>query len=49
VAQLPVPGQGRLARRFERERHGVPLSTDLLKQVDEVANSLGVVPLSART
>jgi len=49
VDQVRVPGQGRLARRFERERDGVPLSTALLKQVDEVANSLGVVPLSART
>jgi LDH2 family malate/lactate/ureidoglycolate dehydrogenase len=49
VDQVRVPGQGRLARRLERERDGVPLSTVLLKQVDEVANSLGVVPLSART
>ena len=49
VDKVRVPGQGRLERRIERERDGVPLSTALLKQVDEVANSLGVTPLSART
>jgi LDH2 family malate/lactate/ureidoglycolate dehydrogenase len=49
VDKVRVPGQGRLERRVERERDGVPLSMALLKQVDEVANSLGVTPLSART
>ena len=49
VDQVRVPGQGRLERRIERERDGVPLSTVLLKQVDEVATSLGVAPLSGRT
>lgn len=46
--EIRVPGQGRVARRKERERNGVPLSTALLAQVDEVAKSLGVTPLSAR-
>ena len=46
VDRVRVPGQGRLERRIERERDGVPLSTALLKQVDEVAKSLGVTPLS---
>ena len=45
---IRVPGQGRLARRAERERNGVPLSTALLAQVDEVAKSLAIAPLSAR-
>ncbi len=49
VDQVRVPGQGRVARRIERERNGVPLSTTLLKQVDEVAKSLGITPLSARS
>jgi LDH2 family malate/lactate/ureidoglycolate dehydrogenase len=46
--EVRVPGQGRVARRAEREKNGVPLSAALLKQVDEVAASLGVTPLSAR-
>lgn len=49
VDRVRVPGQGRLERRIERERDGVPISAALLKQVDEVAGSLGVTPLSART
>jgi LDH2 family malate/lactate/ureidoglycolate dehydrogenase len=43
-----VPGQGRQARRQEREINGVPLSAALLAQVDEVANSLAIAPLGAR-
>jgi L-2-hydroxycarboxylate dehydrogenase (NAD+) len=43
-----VPGQGRQARRQEREMNGVPLSAALLAQVDEVANSLAIAPLGAR-
>ena len=46
--EVRVPGQGRLARRAEREQNGVPLSTALLAQVDEVGKSLGIIPLSAR-
>jgi LDH2 family malate/lactate/ureidoglycolate dehydrogenase len=48
VADIRVPGQGRVARRKEREQNGVPLNTTLVAQVDEVAKSLGIVPLSAR-
>jgi hypothetical protein len=47
--EIRVPGQGRVARRRERERDGVPLSTALIAQVDDVASSLGIVPLSARS
>jgi LDH2 family malate/lactate/ureidoglycolate dehydrogenase len=43
-----MPGQGRLARRQEREKGGVPLNATLLAQVDEVATSLGITPLGAR-
>jgi L-2-hydroxycarboxylate dehydrogenase (NAD+) len=48
VDDIRVPGQGRVARRQEREQNGVPLSATLVAQVDEVATSLGVAPLSAR-
>jgi LDH2 family malate/lactate/ureidoglycolate dehydrogenase len=48
VDQIRVPGQGRVARRRERVANGVPLSPTLIAQVDEVAKSLGVAPLSAR-
>ena len=49
VEDIRVPGQGRAGRRKERERNGVPLSAALVAQVDEVAKSLGIVPLSARS
>jgi LDH2 family malate/lactate/ureidoglycolate dehydrogenase len=48
VDEIRVPGQGRVARRRERAANGVPLSPTLIAQVDEVAKSLGVAPLSAR-
>jgi L-2-hydroxycarboxylate dehydrogenase (NAD+) len=48
VDEIRVPGQGRVARRKEREQNGVPLSPTLVAQADEVAKSLGVTPLSAR-
>jgi L-2-hydroxycarboxylate dehydrogenase (NAD+) len=48
VDEIRVPGQGRVARRREREANGVPLSPVLVAQVDEVAKSLAVTPLSAR-
>jgi L-2-hydroxycarboxylate dehydrogenase (NAD+) len=48
VDEIRVPGQGRVARRAERERNGVPVGAALLAQVDEVAKSLGITPLSAR-
>jgi L-2-hydroxycarboxylate dehydrogenase (NAD+) len=48
VDEIRVPGQGRLARRQERERNGVPLNAALVAQVDEVAKSLAIMPLSAR-
>jgi L-2-hydroxycarboxylate dehydrogenase (NAD+) len=49
VDEIRVPGQGRLARRQERERNGVPLSAALVAQVDDVAKSLGITPLGARS
>jgi LDH2 family malate/lactate/ureidoglycolate dehydrogenase len=48
VEAVRVPGQGRIARRREREQNGVPLATALIAQVDEVAKSLAIAPLSAR-
>jgi L-2-hydroxycarboxylate dehydrogenase (NAD+) len=46
---IRVPGMGRAARRAERERDGVPLNAAVLAQVDELAKSLGITPLGART
>ena len=43
-----VPGQGRAARKQEREQHGVPLGAALAAQLDEVAASLGITPLGPR-
>ena len=37
-----------MARRAEREQNGVPLSETLLKQVDEVAKSLAITPVTER-
>jgi LDH2 family malate/lactate/ureidoglycolate dehydrogenase len=48
VDEIRVPGQGRVARRRERETNGVPLNAAVVAQVDEVAKSLGIVPLGAR-
>ncbi|HEY7663455.1 MAG TPA: Ldh family oxidoreductase [Xanthobacteraceae bacterium] len=48
IDEIRVPGQGRCARRQERERDGIPLNAVLLAQVDDVATSLGIAPLSAR-
>ncbi len=48
VGEIRVPGQGRIARRAERTRDGIPLNATLVVQVDEVAKSVGVTPLSAR-
>jgi L-2-hydroxycarboxylate dehydrogenase (NAD+) len=45
---IRVPGQGRVARRAEREKSGVPLNGALVAQVDDLAKSLGITPLSAR-
>jgi L-2-hydroxycarboxylate dehydrogenase (NAD+) len=46
--EIRVPGMGRAARRAERERNGVPLSATVLAQIDELAKSLDIAPLSAR-
>jgi LDH2 family malate/lactate/ureidoglycolate dehydrogenase len=48
VEDIRVPGQGRVVRRTEREKNGVPLTAAVVAQVDEVAKSLGITPLSAR-
>jgi L-2-hydroxycarboxylate dehydrogenase (NAD+) len=48
VEDIRVPGQGRVARRQEREQNGVPLSSALVAQLDEVAKSLGIIALGAR-
>ena len=49
VEEIRIPGQGRAARRAEREANGVPLADALLQQVDEMAKALAITPLTART
>ena len=46
--EICVPGMGRAARKAERKRNGVPLSATMLAQIDELATSLDIPPLSAR-
>jgi LDH2 family malate/lactate/ureidoglycolate dehydrogenase len=48
VDEIRIPGQGRLARRTDREQNGVPLSETLLKQLADVAKSLAIAPLTER-
>jgi L-2-hydroxycarboxylate dehydrogenase (NAD+) len=48
VEAVRMPGQGRVARRKEREQNGVPLNAAVLAQVDEVAKSLAITPLGER-
>ena len=49
VDEIRIPGQGRVARRTERQEKGVPLAPGLIKQVDELAKTLNIAPLSARS
>jgi LDH2 family malate/lactate/ureidoglycolate dehydrogenase len=46
VEAIRIPGEGRAARRAERERDGVPLPAALLKRLDDVAATLSVAPLA---
>src|SRR5262245_23610698 len=48
VDEIKIPGQGRVARRADREKNGVPVAVSLLKQVDEMAPTLSITPLSGR-
>jgi len=43
-----LPGVERLRRRAERSRNGVTLTPAVVKQLDELAGSLGIAPLAAR-
>jgi LDH2 family malate/lactate/ureidoglycolate dehydrogenase len=49
VDAIHIPGQGRVARYADRTQNGVPLAPGLIKQVDDLAKSLAITPLSART
>ena len=49
VDEIRIPGQGRVARRADRQTNGVPLAPGLIKQVDELAKTLNITPLSARS
>ena len=48
VDEIRIPGQGRLARRTDRQTNGVPLVPSLLDQLDDIAKSLTITPLTAR-
>ncbi len=48
VDEIRIPGQGRVVRRADRETNGVPLAQSLLKQVDEMAATLSITPLTKR-
>jgi len=48
VDEIRIPGQGRVVRRADREKNGVPLPQSLLKQVDDMAKSLSIEPLTKR-
>jgi L-2-hydroxycarboxylate dehydrogenase (NAD+) len=48
VDEIRIPGQGRSARIADRIKNGVPLSESMLKQVDELANTLAIEPLTGR-
>ena len=49
VDEIRIPGQGRVARRDDRQKNGVPLAPELIKQVDELAKTLSITPLSGRS
>src|SRR6202162_1377844 len=49
VDEIRIPGQGRQARRADRQQNGVPLSAALIEQLDAVAGSLGIAALTARS
>jgi L-2-hydroxycarboxylate dehydrogenase (NAD+) len=48
VDEIRIPGQGRVVRRADRRQNGVPLSETLLKQVDELAKTLAIAPVTER-
>jgi LDH2 family malate/lactate/ureidoglycolate dehydrogenase len=46
--EIRIPGQGRAARRRDRSENGVPISKTVLKQLEQVAASLAIAPLTER-
>jgi LDH2 family malate/lactate/ureidoglycolate dehydrogenase len=48
VDEIRIPGQGRVKRRADRQQNGVPLAPLLIKQVDEMAGTLGIKALMGR-
>jgi LDH2 family malate/lactate/ureidoglycolate dehydrogenase len=45
VNEIRIPGEQREARRHNRSLDGVPLSSELIKKLDELASRLGIPPL----
>lgn len=48
VDRVRVPGAERRRRKAERSESGVPLPQPLVRQLDDLAGSLGLKPLAAR-
>ena len=48
VSEIRIPGQGRVARIADRKTNGVPLSETLIRQVDDLAKTLNIAPLTGR-
>ena len=46
---IRMPGDGRAARRVERERNGVPIPAPLLEKLNKVAETLSIEPLRLRS
>jgi L-2-hydroxycarboxylate dehydrogenase (NAD+) len=49
VDAIRIPGEQAHRRRQERERHGVPLTSALVGELDKLAQSLGLKTLAARS
>jgi LDH2 family malate/lactate/ureidoglycolate dehydrogenase len=48
VEEIRIPGDGRAARKADREQNGVALPAALMKRLDELAATLSIKPLAAR-
>ena len=48
ILRVLSDAKGRVVRRADREQNGVPLAQSLIKQVDEMAKTLSIAPLTGR-
>jgi LDH2 family malate/lactate/ureidoglycolate dehydrogenase len=47
--QIRLPGEGRLTRRVDRMKNGVPVFPEVVAQLDKLAAELSIKPLRERT